>query len=293
MKPFKPVYISLIFFLTFQFFSCGSDNQVTDNEVVDDLSQNNILFSTIEVFKTLPSPVETAELIQKTGVKFDENILNPVKNSPYYETSYSIALNLGVYCADLSYTTFYDQKQITMEYLSAVKAMADGLGLVEMIKKDDLLKLEDNLYDRDTIKSLIHDVFLSSGEFLNDNNRPEVALLVEVGGWIEGLYIAMQLAKQSGHINKELVDRVAEQRNSLILVISSLENFSNHQQINEVLFDLKDLMKIYDKMVVPEGENFDSNAVLMLTKNSKAYVTPEIFLNLYHQISRIRNSYTQ
>jgi len=293
MRTFKPLYTILVIICTLQLISCGADNKVEDNEIVDELSQNNILFSTTEVFKTLPSPVETAELIHKTGVKFDANILNPAKNSPYYETSYSMALNLGVYCADLSYTTFYDQKQITMEYLSAVKLMADGLGLVEMLKRDDLLKLEENIYDRDTIKSMIQTVFFSSGDFLNDNNRPEVALLVEVGGWIEGLYIAMQLAKQSGHINKELVDRVAEQRNSLILVISSLENFANLQQINEVLFDMKNLMKIYDKMVVPEGEKFDSNAVLTLTKNSRAYVTPEIFLNLYHEINSIRNSYTQ
>jgi len=282
-------FVSLAFFQ----LSCGADTKATEHETVDELSQNYLLSSTKEVFKTLPSPVETAELIKKTGVKFDPNILNPTSNAPYYETSYSMALNLGVYCADLSYTTFYDQKQITMEYLTAIKLLADGLGLIDLVKKEDMLSLEDNIYDRDSIKQMVQNIFFSSGEFLNDNKRPEIALLVEVGGWIEGLYIAMQLAKQSGHINKELVDRVSEQRNSLILVINSLENFANIEQINKVLFDMKDLKKNYDKMVLPDGENFDSNTVLKLTKNSNAYVTPEIFLNLYHDINTIRNSYTQ
>lgn len=293
MKTGKLLCLSYLLSVTFFQLSCGTDTNVAKNETVDDLSQNYLLSSTREVFKTLPSPVETAELIKKTGVKFDQNILNPTNNAPYYETSYTMALNLGIYCADLSYTTFYEQKQITMDYLNAIKLMADGLGLIDLIKKNDLITLEDNIYDKDSIKLMVENIFFSSGEFLNDNKRPEIALLVEVGGWIEGLYIAMQLAKQSGHINKELVDRVAEQRNSLILVIKSLENFANIEQINKVLFDMKDLKKNYDKMVISEGENFDSNTVLKLTKNSNAYVTPEIFLNLYHDINTIRNSYTQ
>ena len=222
MKLNKLFYKSCIIITLLTCLSCGAESSVNEHETIDEVSQNYILSSTIEVFESLPSPVETAQLIKETGVKFDEKTLNPARNAPYYETSYSMALNLGVYSADLSYTTFYEQKQITMDYLGAVKSLADGLGLSEILNKEELMKLEENIYNKDSIKQLVHDIFFSSGEVLNDNNRPEIALLVEVGGWIEGLYIAMQLAKQSGHINKELVDRVAEQRNSLLLVIESL-----------------------------------------------------------------------
>jgi len=293
MKLCKPVHRSFVIIFVLTFLSCGAESTVNEHETIDEVSQNYVLSSTIEVFRSLPSPIETAELIKETGVRFDEKILNPARNAPYYETSYSMALNLGIYCADLSYTTFYDQRQITMEYLGAVKSLADGLGLSELLDKKELMKLEENIYNKDSIKNLVHNVFFSSGEFLNDNNRPEIALLVEVGGWVEGLYIAMQLAKQSGHINKELVDRVAEQRNSLILVIESLENFANIRPVNEVLIDMQKLKAIYDKMLVSDSEEHDSNKVLKLTKNSKAYVTPEIFMSLYYQINNTRNSYTQ
>lgn len=288
-----PVCKGCLFLFLFACISCGAESSISEHETVDEVSNNYVLSSTMEVFKSLPSPIETAQLIQETGVKFDEKILNPARNAPYYETSYSMALNLGVYCADLSYTTFYDQKQITMEYLGAAKSLADGLGISELVKKEDIMKLEENIYNKDSIKHLVHDIFFSSGQFLNDNNRPEIALLVEVGGWIEGLYIAMQLAKQSGHINKELVDRVAEQKNSLTLVIESLEYFSNINSVNEVLLDMKKLQSIYDKMLSPKSEEHDSNKTLKLTKNSKANVTPEIFMSLYHQINNTRNSYTQ
>ncbi len=293
MKLYLSVYKACLLIFILACISCGAESSASEHETIDEVSQNYVLTSTIEVFNSLPSPVKTAELIIGTGVQFDEKILNPARNAPYYETSYSMALNLGVYCADLSYTSFYEQKQITTDYLGAVKLLADGLGITELLKKEDLIKLEENIYNKDSIKQLVQEIFFSSGEFLNDNNRPEIALLVEVGGWIEGLYIAMQLAKQSGHINKELVDRVAEQRNSLVLVIESLENFSNINSINEVLLDMEKLKTIYEKMLSPENEEYDSNKTLKLTKNSSAYVTPEIFMSLYHQINNTRNSYTQ
>jgi len=294
MKPSFKLQISVFVLFSFFIQSCNVNNNTKSGKNNVDIPDTNIILtSSIEVFKTMPSPVQAAELITNSGAKFDEKILNPVKNIPYYESSQSMALNLGVYCSDLSFTSFYDQKQITLEYLSAIKTLADGLGLIDLLKQSDIVKLEENLYNKDSIKALVQEIFLSSGQFLNDNNRPEIALMVEVGSWVEALYIAMQLARQSGYINKELVDRVSEQRNSLLMVISSLENFSNIEQVNTILIDMYRLKTIYDKMVIPPGENLKSSTLLTSEKNTTSNITPEIFLSLYHEIGKIRNSYTQ
>ena len=292
MKPLNYLQTILILILAFG-NSCNIKNRASGKENINQADTNVILTSTRDVFNTIPSPVEAVALITNTGVKFDEKILNPVKNVPFYETSQSMALNLGVYCADLSFTSFYDQKQITMDYLAAIKTLADGLGMVELLKQSDIIKLEDNIYNRDSIKILVKEAFFNSGQFLNDNKRPEIALMVEVGGWIEGIYIAMQLARQSGSINKELVDRVSEQRNSLLLVIKSLENFSNIEQLNSVLNDMKRLNVIYDKMIIGKKNTSNSSTILTSENNVNANITPEIFLSLYYEINKIRNSYTQ
>jgi hypothetical protein len=274
-------------------YTCNTSN-TSNFESRDSLDRdsNLILVSTIEVFNTMPSPIETADLIHKSGAQFDQKILNPVKNLPYYETSQSMALNLGIYCADISYTSFYNQKQITMEYLSSIKTLAESLGLINLIKQSELIKLEENLYQQDSLKVLVKDIFLNSGKVLNDNNRPETALMVVVGGWIEGMYIAMQLARQSGAINKELVDRVSEQKNSLMLVTNSLEKFSSIQQINTVLTDMRKLEAIYNTML-PLDNKSDKKNLLTTPQNINANITPEIFLSLFYEINKIRNSYTQ
>jgi len=274
------------------FYGCN-DQGATENQSSKETGKNNkVLVSVSEVFETLPSPMETSKLISKTDVKFNGRILNPVKNIPYYESSKSLALNLGIYCADMSYVSYYDQKHLTLEYLSAIKILADNMGIIQVMNKNDIVKLEDNIFNQDSIRIILKDVFFGSGKYLNENNQPEMALLVQVGGWIEGLYIAMQLATQSIEINKELVDRIVEQRNSLDLVVRSLESYSDYPVINDVYKDMKRLQNIYNKTKVIEMDTMQPGSN-NLTDKVKAKVTPEIFIDLYKEVNGIRNSYTQ
>ena len=292
ISKYKFVFYFLNSIIMMLLLSCNQTKTHDNKEVTEIKSNNKILAPVNSVFNTLPSPIETSKLISKSNVKFNSRILNPVKNVPYYESSNSLALNLGIYCADMSYTSYYNQKQLTLEYLTAIKTLADNLGIINLMDKNDILLLEDNIFNQDSIRIILKDIFLSSGKYLNNNNQPELALLIEVGGWIEGLNIAMQLATQSIHINKELVDRIIEQRESLKLVIKSLELFSDYETIYNIHKDMLSLQTIYNKTIIPNNDTI-SNKPDNLVKNTKANVTPEIFINLYKEINKIRNSYTQ
>lgn len=293
----KVLYI-LYFLLIIFWYLAGSCNYNPENEddkhtKTDEYADNKLLTSTREVFYTLPSPVTTAELIIQSGVTFESRYLNPVRNVFYYETTQSMALNLGIYTADLSYVCLYNQQQLSIDYLNAVKTLADGLGLLQLLRNEDIVALEEGLFDRDSVKLMVENLFFSSGDFLNDNNRPELALLVQVGAWIEGIYLAMQLARQSIHINKELVDRIVEQYESLLLVIKSLEAFKGLSLIEVPLKDIKSLKTIYDRMIITDMDTDKVGLSPNLAQNAKANVSPELFMSLYHQINKIRNAYTQ
>ncbi len=293
-------YISILktgfflFYLVIFLLFLGCDEvEVSENQILTEQNDNNkVLRSVNDVFLTLPSPVETAELISQADVKFNSKILNPIKNVPYYESSKSLALNLGVYCADMSYVSYYDQKQLTLEYFSAIKTMADNLGIISTMNRNDIIKLEDHIFNQDSIRIILKDVFFSSGKYLNENNQPEMALLVQIGGWLEGMHIAMQLATQSIQINKELVDRIVEQRESLNLVVKSLENYADYEVVYDVYKDMLRLQKIYNKTIVSEQDSTINNSNNLVAE-AKANVTPDIFISLYKEINRIRNSYTQ
>ncbi|RLD80422.1 MAG: hypothetical protein DRJ10_07470 [Bacteroidetes bacterium] len=285
-------FLLLILVIISVFFACGEQATTENQTGIEIIRNTKVLKSVNEVFETLPSPMETSELIVQADVKFNDRILNPVRNVPYYETSKSLALNLGIYCADMSYVSHYNQKQLTMEYLSAIKTLADNLGIIQVMSKNDIIMLEDNVYNQDSIRIIIKDVFFSSNEYLNESNRPEMALLVQVGGWIEGLYIAMQLATQSVDINKELVDRIVEQKESLNLVLKSLKNYSEYAGIDDIYMDMLQLQKIYNRTNIYDSDSIQ-NAPENMADKSKANVTPEIFISLYKEINNIRNDYTQ
>ncbi|OQY04137.1 MAG: hypothetical protein B6I20_03615 [Bacteroidetes bacterium 4572_117] len=286
------IFAIYLLFIAFGIIGCNG-NTSTENEFeIETKGSNKILKSVSKVFETLPSPIETSKLIIQADVKFNYKILNPVKNVPYYESSKSLALNLGIYCADMSYISYYDQKQLTLEYLSAIKTLADNLGIIQVMNKSDIIKLEDNIYNQDSIRVIVEDLFFNSGEYLNENNRPEMALLVQVGGWIEGLYIAMQLATQSIQINKELVDRIVEQRESLDRVVESLKNYSDNPLVFNVYNDMLQLQNIYNKTIIPEQDTMPQTTK-SLTSKANAKVTPEIFISLFKEINKIRNDYTQ
>lgn len=295
MEPFYKSFWNFAFIVVFAFLNFACENQENKNNLVQNESsvvENKVLISIAEIYESLPSPVETANLITEAGVKFDPRILNPVKNVPYYETSKSLALNLGVYCADISYVSCYEQKQLSMDYLSAIKTLADNLELSQLIDKNDITRIEDNLYERDSIKQIVKEIFFSSGKYLNENNQPEMALLVQTGAWVEGLYIAMRLATQSIKINKELVDRIAEQRKSLKLVVKSLKAYSDYAVVYDVYKDLSALQKIYNKTLLESKDTIQGHKVDSLYRE-KVNITPEIFVRIYKETNKIRNSYTQ
>lgn len=284
----------LIFTIILVLFFLGCTNRTENYEETNfKISESNrVLSSSKAIYATFPTPAQIVQSISEAQLKFNRQILNPVTNVPYYETSKSLALNIGVYCADLSYAGFYEQNHLVLSYLSAIKTLSDNLGVLQAIDKEDILKLEDNIANQDTLKILIDDIFLGTGKYLNENNQPEMAILIQVGAWIEGMYIAMQMATQSLKINKDLVDRVVAQRESIDLIVDALSDYSNSSIIRDVHKDMVNLQRIYKKTRV--YSNTRLSEIKMGKKNDNhVYITPEIFINLYQEITKIRNSYTQ
>jgi hypothetical protein len=143
----------------------------------------------------LPSPLETALIMKSAGAKYDQEILNSIDNVQNYTTNRSMALNLGIYTTDLSFASLFEQTQASIDYMGAARAMAEGLDITDAINRDTMEKLEANLNNRDVVMDIISETFLNSSSYLKENERQDVAAIVLVGGWIEGLYLAAELTE--------------------------------------------------------------------------------------------------
>lgn len=290
--------IIAVFFLS----ACVSDrkkNKVTETEVekVIEVDENLMeeLNNAKKVFYALPSPIETAMLIKRAGTTFNGELLNATKNAENYTTTKSKALNFGVYGADLSYASLFSQTQTTIEYMAISKKLADEMGMSSFIEGDILKRLETNINNRDSSMDIITEGFMSSSSFLKEAGRPETAALIIAGGWVEGLYIAASLARTSPN-NSELVDRIIDQKMSLVTLKRLLEDYENNAEIQDVLDKIKEIEAVYNKVRVVTSKvepitNTDEKVTTLQAK-TEIFVSDEVFNELYNTIKKIRTNIT-
>jgi hypothetical protein len=291
----------LVFVLTFSLITgCksgkkppqeGEEAKVPENvaEIKQDIDKAN------KIFRALPSPLESAKLIQTAGAQFNANLLNPVSKQSSYVTNKALALNLGVYTCDLSFASLYEQTQLLIDYMNAAKKMADGLGILDAIKQEDIDKLEENINNSEVIMEVVSQTFMNSNSSLEEEGRTATAATVLLGGWIEGLYISTQLVDMKDFNGNKLVGRIIDQKLSIDILLDLLNSNKGNPSIDELILQVQKLKTVFDKINLkstPVKTEFDqaSNTTLLKSEVS-TNMTPEIFIELARTVAEIRNSF--
>ena len=291
--------VFLIILITFSISSCNRSNKQAEEISVDDFTVSDDIFEDIstakKIFYSLPSPLETAVLIKNAGAEYSEQLLNPLENADNYTTNKKMALNLGVYTTDLSYASLFDQPQTSINYMNASKKMADGLGILDAIDEATLELLSDNLDNKEKIMDIISETFMSSSSYLKDNNRPEIATIVLIGGWMEGLYLATTLVGDKPIEDNKLVDRIVEQRLSYDILMKLMNEYGDDENIQALKAQLVNFDAIMKKIVITSGEvetekDTETNVTTLKVEN-KVTITKEIFDSLTKEVKTIRNDF--
>lgn len=274
----------------------SSKSDVSDDSVseIEDLTSK--IDTVKKIFYSMPSPVEITMLIANAGATYDPGLMNPVSNAINYNTNLKLALNLGIYSTDLSYASLYEQSQAILDYINAAKRMADGLSITDAIDDEVINKLEENINDKNEIIDIISETLLNSNSFLEDKGLQATASVVFVGGWIEGLYIASNLVPSDADVkSNKLVERIAEQKITLDIVVNLLKNNSDNNDVQIILKDIEELKQIYNKIKITQPQNkpsIDPNTnITLLDSEVTIKMTTEIFKELTNKIKEIRTRY--
>lgn len=298
----KSFYTISLLILIFILASCNqtktSKDDIENNidkelEIDDELAVD--LNKAKQVFYALPSPIETAMLIKRAGTDYNAQLLNPTSNSSNYTTSRDKALNFGVYGADLSYTSLFSQTQASIQYMVISKKLADDLGILDYVEASFIKRLEKNINNRDSSMSIITEGFVNSSSYLKEAGRPEIAALIITGGWIEGLYIATRLAKDSPN-NNELIDRIIDQKLSLATLLQLLNGYKNNKDIQYVTNMINEIESVYNQIqiVTSKVEPITNNEskITTLQATTEIFISDEIFTQLCTKVDSIRNEIT-
>lgn len=287
--------------LMFLVLACNSQQNrdksldVSKSELVTDSSVTAGMQSLKQIFYSMPSPLETALLLKRSGAVYNEEFLNAIDNVSRYNTIKSMALNLGIYSTDLSYASLFDQTQSTIMYMTASKKMAEGLGILNAIDEQTIQRLEENVNNREVIMETISETFLNTNSILEEEDRVAIGSIILVGGWIEGIYIATSLVNDPNNTDNELIDRIVDQKFSLESVLNLLNQNIDNADVKDIYQDVLSLKGIYEEVqiavsqveVVPDKE---TNVTTLRSKNVVS-VSPEVFGKLKTKITEIRAKY--
>ena len=268
----------------------GSDNINLDdtlgftNKASDDVVK--------KIFYNIPSPTEMSSLLKKAGLSYNPEFLHSYKKVDEYTTVAQTSLNLGVYGADLSYNRLYNQTQQAVNYFSAIKRLSDALGIPQEQGGNAVERLESNIENKDSLLVIITEVYSNADRYLKENNRGSTAALIVTGGWIEAMYLAVQVASQTEN-NEDLVNLIAEQKFSLDNLLGLLKDYPKDKAINTYLPKLENLKKAFKKVnIIYSNQNVtidEENSLTTIGGESKIEFDNEDFVEITNLINELRN----
>ncbi len=249
-----------------------------------------------KIFYNIPSPLEMAKIARDAGMEFNNELMNPIEHNQSYIDQTKQALNLGVYGADLSYSRIFDQVQKSVNYLSAIRELTEALQIPQDHGNFAIDKLEKHIDNRDSLLHIITEIYGDVDNYLKENNRSLVAVMIITGGWVEGNYLAIN-SMDFNNPNKEVIKRIGEQKLALESLVKLVEpHVRKEHKSADILNELKELRKLYNKVKVTtihEGVETDGkNNKTTIKGTTKVEIETNTLKHIKERISKIRNQIT-
>ncbi len=290
----KTFIISLTFLSFLLLIGCNSQqNQLSTDTDTTSLVKDTVHANRVKkIFYNVPSPIEMSSVIQRSGAVFRGDVLCSYKNVEKYTTPSKQAIMLGVYGADLSYVRLFEQIQTAINYLSSIKKLCDVIDIPQEQGSLAIQRMEKNIDNKDSLLQIISETYAATDSYLKDNGRGNTATFVILGGWVESLYIASQIADYNNPSNKEIIDRIGEQKYSLSNMIELIKAYPEDKELQSYVQPLEDLKKIYEEVnieyVKGEVKTDPSKKLTTIYSVAKVEIKKETFEKIKTLAKQIR-----
>lgn len=235
--------------------ACGGETQQQQSADAADTTALNDTSSVYNraksIFYSMPSPLEFTTLIKSAGGTFRKELLHNTGLSTQYQGAQKQSLLLGVYGADLSYASVFNQQQDAIKILAASKRLGEKLGIHQAFSADLMERANANLQNQDSMLHIMTEMYWQTNSQLKEENRNEIAVMVMLGGWAEGLYLGAQNLDLSNP-DPEIAKRLAEQK----FTAEQVQALLDEHQSSELVAPLMPLFQpiINQLRALPLGE---------------------------------------
>ncbi|MEZ4936316.1 MAG: hypothetical protein R2799_01845 [Crocinitomicaceae bacterium] len=237
----------------FTLSSCGGEDSGTKKNDAQQVEQNEgnegtAIPESDDIDFHLPSPLQIAYIFKNSGLEYTPGLTNDQAKADNYISKYQQLLNFGVYSADLAYCVENGKSQDAKNYLTAVKKLAEKIGMNSVFDNQGLLeRFDKNIANKDSIEQILIDVHEKTEMYLEDNELKYFATIQFAGAWIEGMYLGSQHALSNK--NEDLGMMLIEQLGILSNLVKGLKSSADQGDLAEVkelaskLEDLKNSME--------------------------------------------------
>ncbi|MEO5644048.1 MAG: hypothetical protein ABIQ40_13810 [Bacteroidia bacterium] len=274
--------------------SCGNDDAAngTDSVPVSDsmpASDSNTVFD-----PGVPSPGEMFAFMKAAGSSnASGDKLNAPENEKNYNTKKAQSLNLGIYSADLLYCSTFNISNKVVAYFGTCMRMGTKLNVATSLTDKDKERISKNAGVADSLVSISNDLYLSTFENLENNQRGGDLSLMLAGGWVEGLYLMSNMVKDFDK-DKGTAERILDQKlslDNLVEFMTKHEANADVKAVNDQMKELQTLMNAVGASDNKTGEVKTKNKKLVIGGGSKSTITKEQFEQIKSKIAEIRTSF--
>jgi hypothetical protein len=244
-----------------------------------------------DISNNISSPVEIANLLQVLSVPFSPDYLASAIDANKQPTAFDKALALGILGADLGYLNMYERTGSSIDILSSIRKLAEGLRVGQFFDFETIKRLSLNKSNLDSLLYLSIDSYTKIDRYLRDNDRGQLSALMIIGVWIEAQHLATQVVKK--YPDPMLKDRIGEQKiilNDLIMLASPYcSRDPEFKNLCRYLQDIKDAYRnIRITYTLGEPVSIEKNGGLIIeqTETSKVEMTEEQLTEII-EITRI------
>ncbi len=226
---------------------------------------------------------QTCNIIQKYNLPVPYDILRPyILGKPFMSqlfspdsldrllTTTSRAFYLGVYTADLAYTSTYSDRQLISKYYFTVSRLSNILGIKTGIWSKYINQLNGDI-NKDTLRTIINNSITDICRFLDQTNQISILPFMLIGAWDESMYLLTGNILENSDVSPKLYNVLAQQDSTVahfkkylndnMLSVNSFTLSTNLQYLNSLLDSIS---SAYNSIYMGSGIMIDSASVQKL-----------------------------
>ncbi len=244
----KAIAVVIIPMLILGLTGCNSCKNRTANKEQKKVELEQVKTIETEIGKNvypLPTSAQVIKMLSELEVGYIIGISNPVENSKKYFSSTKRAVNIGVFGADLSYATLYNIQQEVINYLSAIRSLANELNMAKIYDETLYDQIKKNFDNRDELVKILTDAFNNTYGYLSENDQQSLALLVVGGAWVEGMYLTTHVSEAAYQV-AGIARVLLEQKKSFELFLEITKPYKDDPSVSDFVKKLDPIKKVYE-----------------------------------------------